>query len=332
MPTQLEQAVAYIKAGDIEKGKQLLAEVIRQNPRDETAWLWMTRCVGSAAEKRYCFDQVLNINPQNQHAIKGLERLNNPVSPITQPKAKVVQQQPVKKKGLSTTGTIAVIGLGVTLFCVCGFFIVGLFLNSSSGTTAKVLSAEDSFEVSAIDVVAQEGYTVTSAVCEVVSSERYTVQGYDFGKIVFHAFRITKPTLGTEAVVLFQSNHTAQDGSGLVHTVNPLAKTLFSDFPDAAVLKHPITTDTPGAQDALDCAQRAGSPPALDFGNFDHEAWRREAIKKWGEEQTYPDGSKQDHVRLALGICKYVKENPSMRYEEGSQQQWIIETFCTYVK
>jgi len=341
MPTPLEQAYAYIKAGDIEKAKRLLAQILKQNPRDENAWLWMSHCVVEIEQKRYCFERVLTINPQNQSAIEGLKRLDNPV-PLNPPqKAKVIQRQPVKlvkKKGLDTKGIIAVIGLGVALCSICGVFVI-LFLNPSNGATAKVLSAADTFEVSAIDVVKDGGYTVTSTVCEVVSPERNVLYGIDLGKIVFHAFRISNTTLGKEVVVLFTSNHTAEDGTGLVFTVNPEAARLFPDFPDVTRRsEHPITVDTPGAQEALDCARQAGKPPALEFRNFDVEAWRRETIKKFGGEQTNPDGSKDDYVRFALPICKQSNaERETMLTNlgadyEGSFQQFVIETFCPYVR
>ena len=72
---KLKQAVAYIKSGDIEKGRQLLVEIIKQNPRDENAWLWMSKCVKTSEQRRDCFERVLKINPQNPHAIKGLSRI-----------------------------------------------------------------------------------------------------------------------------------------------------------------------------------------------------------------------------------------------------------------
>ena len=260
-------------------------------------------------------------------------------------------QTPKRILGMTYLQIGILAGLGIFLLAVVGCFaVMFLFSNqpaspatskptsTSSVDTISVptalynLPAKDVYEVSAVNLVKDSGYTVTSAVCEVVSSERYSVQGYDFGKIVFHAFRITKPTLDTEAVVLFASNHTARDGSGLVQNVNPLAKTLFPDFPDGARLKHPITMDTPGAQDALECAQQAGPPPPLDFQGFDVEAWRQEAIKRFGPEKTYSDGSKDDYVKLAFSICKYKEEHPSMQYDEGSGQQWMLESFCPYVK
>jgi predicted Zn-dependent protease len=87
MATRFEQAVAYIRAGETEKGRQLLIEVLKQSPQDENAWLWMSRCVTDPERKRYCFDRVLKINSQNQHAIEGLRRLNRAGPATMQPEA-----------------------------------------------------------------------------------------------------------------------------------------------------------------------------------------------------------------------------------------------------
>lgn len=92
MASLSEQAVAYIRAGDIEQGRQLLIAVLKQNPRDEMAWLWMTKCVSEPDQKRYCFNRVLKINPQNQHAITGLRRLDNPAPPALSPDVSQIQQ------------------------------------------------------------------------------------------------------------------------------------------------------------------------------------------------------------------------------------------------
>lgn len=248
-------------------------------------------------------------------------------------------------------------GLGVFIVAIIGCFaIMLLFSNqpaslttsnpistSSTRTTSTPtalynLPAKDVYEVSAVELVKDSGYTVTSAVCEVVSSERYTVQGYDFGKIVFHAFRITGPNLNSEVIVLFSSNHMAADGSGLIQAVNENAVKLFPESPEGSTLKHPITIETDGAQEALECARQAGPPPSLNSGAFDVESWRREAIEKFGPEETFSDGSKEDYVRLALIICKQSNaERETMRINlgsdyEGSFEQFIIESFCPYVK
>lgn len=125
MTTLLEQAIALIKAGDTEKAKQLLADIIRQNPRDENAWLWMTRCVGSEKEKRFCFGQVLKINPQNKHAIEGIKRLDSSVSLITEPRKKIIQQPSIPqnkqnkpKNSNSLILLLSVIGI-IGFVCIC---------------------------------------------------------------------------------------------------------------------------------------------------------------------------------------------------------------------
>lgn len=155
MQTKLEHAVAFIKAGDTEKGKQLLSEVIKQNPRDENAWLWMTRCVTTTEQKKYCFDRVLQINPQNQHAIEGLRRLNIPAisEPPTQPKVnpslqsasqptpKAVRQKSVKKTPF-TLSPIAVVGslvVVVAFMCMCGI----VFTNFGGGSSNSSVPTKD---------------------------------------------------------------------------------------------------------------------------------------------------------------------------------------------
>jgi hypothetical protein len=84
----------------------------------------MTLCVTEVEQKRYCFQKVLKINPQNQHAIAGLARLNNPVVPLTQPQ---VIQQPIKKEILRFSMlALAIVFTGLALVII--FVYVFLFL------------------------------------------------------------------------------------------------------------------------------------------------------------------------------------------------------------
>lgn len=122
MPTMLEQAVAHIRMGEIDKARSLLIDVLKQNPRDEDAWLWMSRCVTETEQKRYCFEKVLKLNPQNQQAIRSLSRLDKPVSPPTQ--SKVSQQVPVRFVPKRRFGDAL---LNITLFGIAVFLVL-LFL------------------------------------------------------------------------------------------------------------------------------------------------------------------------------------------------------------
>ncbi len=83
MSDTLEQAIAAIKAGDKSMGGQLLNQVLQTDPRNETAWLWMTAVVGSDEERRKILEYVLSINPDNETARNSLAKLKPPASPAT---------------------------------------------------------------------------------------------------------------------------------------------------------------------------------------------------------------------------------------------------------
>jgi len=71
----LQSAITSIRSGDKETGQRLLAEVIRNDPHNESAWLWMSSVIDTDEHRRYCLERVLAINPQNQTAQRGLEAL-----------------------------------------------------------------------------------------------------------------------------------------------------------------------------------------------------------------------------------------------------------------
>jgi hypothetical protein len=75
MSGTLQQAIAAIRAGDKAAGRRLLAEVIRNDPRNEAAWLWMSAVLDADEQRRACLERVLAINPDNSTARRGLARL-----------------------------------------------------------------------------------------------------------------------------------------------------------------------------------------------------------------------------------------------------------------
>lgn len=74
MPT-LDEAIAAIKAGDKETGRELLANLLQVDYNNEKAWLWLSSVVESDERRRQCLKRVLEINPHNQAAQRGLARL-----------------------------------------------------------------------------------------------------------------------------------------------------------------------------------------------------------------------------------------------------------------
>ncbi|GAG74969.1 unnamed protein product, partial [marine sediment metagenome] len=71
----LFRAVDAIKRGDIHVGKLGLLWVLKHDPRNVLAWLWMSQCVEENSKKADCYRQVLKIDPNNEQAIKGIKML-----------------------------------------------------------------------------------------------------------------------------------------------------------------------------------------------------------------------------------------------------------------
>lgn len=71
--TQIER---QLKLGNTVEALVLLADVIRQYPRDEEAWLTMAGIVDDPDQKRDCLSRVLSINPKNESAWQLLAELS----------------------------------------------------------------------------------------------------------------------------------------------------------------------------------------------------------------------------------------------------------------
>ena len=76
MSDTLRQAIATIKAGDKETGRRMLADILQADLENEQAWLWLSGVVDSDEEKRKYLNRVLEINPDNRAAKRGLHLLD----------------------------------------------------------------------------------------------------------------------------------------------------------------------------------------------------------------------------------------------------------------
>ena len=73
--TQVSEAIAALKAGEKERARTLLMAVLDDDPQNEDAWLVLSAAIDDVERKRQCLETVLEINPDNQVARRGLERL-----------------------------------------------------------------------------------------------------------------------------------------------------------------------------------------------------------------------------------------------------------------
>jgi tetratricopeptide (TPR) repeat protein len=71
----LNHGIAAVRAGQREQARQLFAQVIRANPRHESAWLWLSTVLDDQKQVTECLERVLALNPANQQAIDRLETL-----------------------------------------------------------------------------------------------------------------------------------------------------------------------------------------------------------------------------------------------------------------
>ncbi len=69
----LQQGIAAAKAGQKNQAFQILQQMVKIDPHNETAWLWLSSVARNDQERIFCLRQLLGINPQNELAIKGLK-------------------------------------------------------------------------------------------------------------------------------------------------------------------------------------------------------------------------------------------------------------------
>jgi len=72
----LDASAIAIKRGEVTKGEAGLRWVLERDPDSVLALLWMTKCVEDPTEKLRYFQRVLQIDPTNAHALKGIQLLS----------------------------------------------------------------------------------------------------------------------------------------------------------------------------------------------------------------------------------------------------------------
>ncbi len=72
----LTQAVQLINAGEKQKAQVVLSKYLSSNRDSEDGWLLLARCMVEDDKKRFCLNKVLEINPQNEHALQMVAKLD----------------------------------------------------------------------------------------------------------------------------------------------------------------------------------------------------------------------------------------------------------------
>ncbi|MDX2138997.1 MAG: tetratricopeptide repeat protein [Chloroflexota bacterium] len=80
-----QQGIAAAKAGQREQARQLLQQAIRLEPRNEAAWLWIASVARDQRERVFCLRKLLEINPNNEQALKALRQIETGEAPPAPP-------------------------------------------------------------------------------------------------------------------------------------------------------------------------------------------------------------------------------------------------------
>ena len=70
----LQEGITAVKSGDKANGRKYLMQLLEIDDRNEQAWLWLSGAVETPEDRIVCLENVLDINPENKTAQKGLAR------------------------------------------------------------------------------------------------------------------------------------------------------------------------------------------------------------------------------------------------------------------
>ncbi len=73
----LYQGALALQQGDKPRALGLLMQVVEADETIEEAWLWLSGAVDDPDDQRTALENVLALNPNNEHAHHGIQVLDN---------------------------------------------------------------------------------------------------------------------------------------------------------------------------------------------------------------------------------------------------------------
>jgi len=83
----LRQGATAARVGDVESARKYFQSVIDSDAHNVAAWLGLAGVVESEEEKRRCFERILELDPDNQDAVAGMEWIakSGPAKSVAEP-------------------------------------------------------------------------------------------------------------------------------------------------------------------------------------------------------------------------------------------------------
>src|SRR5512134_1679677 len=67
-----QEAIEALRAGNKNRARELLTELLKTDQNNATYWVWMSSTVDTAKERIYCLQTAFKLDPQNAAAKRGL--------------------------------------------------------------------------------------------------------------------------------------------------------------------------------------------------------------------------------------------------------------------
>jgi hypothetical protein len=76
----VREGIGLLKSGKRMEAKQALMKAVEINQQSEQAWLWLSAVVDTPEERLLCLENVLDLNPNNVNAQKGIEETKREIA------------------------------------------------------------------------------------------------------------------------------------------------------------------------------------------------------------------------------------------------------------
>ncbi len=101
----LLQAIDLAKSGNKTEAARILSNILKEQPENEAAWLWLASCLKTSQQKLYCLNQAQALNPENLTTQKAIQKIkesikkpqeesDQPSNAQIRPKSIVIPQKP----------------------------------------------------------------------------------------------------------------------------------------------------------------------------------------------------------------------------------------------
>ena len=143
MSRELDRAVKALKAGNKAQARKMLSAILKKDKQNEMAWLWMSQTMSEREKKKQCFERVLAINPNNEHAQRAMAKLEGrrpPPPKKKQPTNPYLVETDEKKAKAKVIGVVSFLLAG--LFFVGGLVAFGFGIADMQAFTLESASAE----------------------------------------------------------------------------------------------------------------------------------------------------------------------------------------------